>query len=346
VTLLAAVLDEVAFLREEGSALPDIELYRALKPALATTGGLILGISSPWAQRGLLWQKYRKHYGQDGDVLVWQADSRTMNPTLAASLVAEATEDDPESAAAEWQGQFRSDLESYVTTAVLDAVTVPGRVERPPVSGVAYSAFVDAAAGSGRDSFALAIGHGEPLGNGRVLAVLDAVRDVKPPFDPLAVAAELADVCKRYGVQVAQSDKYAGAFVVEAFRRHGIAVTQDAPTKSDLYLAALPLLNAQSVELLDLPLLRAQLTSLERRRRAGGRDVVDHPPGGHDDTANAVCGLLVRVGAGEVNVACTVDPPEWPLRRALRLGLHDAGQPNESDTWTISPGEPFFPLPR
>jgi hypothetical protein len=114
VTLLAAVLDEVAFLREEGSALPDVELYRALKPALATTGGLILGISSPWAQRGLLWQKYRRHFGQDGDVLVWQADSRTMNPTLAASLVDEATEDDPEAAAAEWQGQFRSDLESYV----------------------------------------------------------------------------------------------------------------------------------------------------------------------------------------------------------------------------------------
>ena len=80
VTLLAAVLDEVAFLREEGSALPDVELYRALKPALATTGGLILGISSPWAQRGLLWQKYRRHFGQDGDVLVWQADSRTRYP--------------------------------------------------------------------------------------------------------------------------------------------------------------------------------------------------------------------------------------------------------------------------
>jgi hypothetical protein len=104
VTLLAAVLDECAFMRDEASALPDLELYRALRPSLATTGGMILGISSPWAQRGLLWSKYRRHFGKDGDVLVWQADSQRMNPTLPQQLIEEATEDDPEAAAAEWRG--------------------------------------------------------------------------------------------------------------------------------------------------------------------------------------------------------------------------------------------------
>ena len=38
-TLLGAIVDEVAFLRDETSAMPDIETYRALLPALATTGG-------------------------------------------------------------------------------------------------------------------------------------------------------------------------------------------------------------------------------------------------------------------------------------------------------------------
>jgi hypothetical protein len=206
VTLLSAVIDELAFLREEGSALPDVELYRALKPALATTGGVILGISSPWAQRGLLWQKYRRHYGQDGDVLVWQADSRTMNPSLAASLVDEAAEDDPEAAAAEWLGQFRSDLESYISTAVLDACTTPGVVERPVASGVSYVGFIDAAAASGRDSFVAAIAHGESHFDGQVVAVLDAVREVKPPFDPVAVTGELAAFLQTYGVDVVQAD--------------------------------------------------------------------------------------------------------------------------------------------
>ena len=56
-----------------------------------------------------------------------------MNPILAASLVDEATEDDPEAAAAEWLGQFRSDLESYISTAVLDACTT---VTRPSTAAV------------------------------------------------------------------------------------------------------------------------------------------------------------------------------------------------------------------
>ena len=36
-----------------------------------------------------------------------------------------------------------------------------------------------------------------------------------------------------------------------------------------------------------------QLAALERRTRAGGRDIIDHPPGGHDDLANAVAGVSV-----------------------------------------------------
>jgi hypothetical protein len=299
VTLLAAILDEVAFLRDEASALPDVELYRALKPALATTGGVILGISSPWAQRGLLWSKYRRHYGQDGDVLVWQADSRTMNPSLSAQLVEEAAEDDPESAAAEWRGQFRSDLESYVSTAVLEACTSPGVVERPRITGPSYHAFLDAAAGSGRDSFTAAVAHVELRDGEAPFVVLDAVREVRPPFDPLAVAGELALFLRSYAVDTVQSDRYAGAWVVEAFQRHGIQVVQDAEPKSQLYLQALPALTAKRVELLDLPRVRSQLAGLERRRRAGGRDVVDHPPGSHDDVANCVAGVLASAGAGD-----------------------------------------------
>jgi hypothetical protein len=330
VTLLAAVLDEVAFLREEGSALPDVELYRALKPALATTGGLILGISSPWAQRGLLWTKYRKHFGHDGEVLVWQADSRTMNPTLRPSLIAEATEDDPEAAAAEWQGQFRSDLESYVSTQILDACTVPGIVERTPQSGTSYAAFIDAAAGSGRDSFAAAIAHADLQPDGQVVAVLDAVREVKPLFDPVAVAGELAAFLQTYGVDMVQADKFAGRWVVETFARHGITVVQDAEPKSALYLACLPLLTGQRCELLDLPGLRGQLTALERRRRAGGRDVVDHLPGAHDDVANAAAGALVLAaqrGADDVGVlVCEREPSDL-----LAAMIHEFG-----------PIEPYF----
>ena len=43
------------------------------------------------------------------------------------------------------------------------------------------------------------------------------------------------------------------------------------------------------------PRLQAQLCGLERRTARGGRDSIDHAPGGHDDIANSVCGVLVKL---------------------------------------------------
>jgi hypothetical protein len=63
-------------------------------------------------------------------------------------------------------------------------------------------------------------------------------------------------------------------------------------TKSELYQAVLPILNSGAAELLDLPRMISQFVGLERRTARGGRDSVDHAPGGHDDLANCVAGAL------------------------------------------------------
>jgi hypothetical protein len=52
------------------------------------------------------------------------------------------------------------------------------------------------------------------------------------------------------------------------------------------------MINSVRVELLDHPRLIAQLAGLERRTARGGKDSIDHAPGGHDDIANAVAGLV------------------------------------------------------
>ena len=69
-----------------------------------------------------------------------------------------------------------------------------------------------------------------------------------------------------------------------------IRCEQSAEPKSSLYTNLLPLLNSYRIELLDHPRLVAQLCGLERRTARGGRDSIDHAPGGHDDLANAVAG--------------------------------------------------------
>ena len=91
-------------------------MLNALRPGMATIpNSMLLCASSPYARRGALWDAHRRHFAQDGDpILVWQADTRTMNPTVPQILIDEAARD-PASAQAEYGAQFRSDIESFVS---------------------------------------------------------------------------------------------------------------------------------------------------------------------------------------------------------------------------------------
>jgi hypothetical protein len=80
--------DEVAFWRlDESSANPDVEILRALRPGMASIpGSILLMASSPYAKRGELYNAFRRHFGKDNArVLVWKADTATMNAMLVPS---------------------------------------------------------------------------------------------------------------------------------------------------------------------------------------------------------------------------------------------------------------------
>ncbi|MBI1650119.1 hypothetical protein [Hyphomicrobium sulfonivorans] len=290
-TVVACVLDEVAhWLPSENSTNPDTEVYRALKPAMATIpNALLIGISSPYARRGLFWKKYQAHYGKPGRVLFLKAPTWTLNPTLPrdGDFLTEAFNDDPINAASEFGAEFRADVERFVNLEVVQACVSPGIFERARVANVKYQAFVDPAGGSGTDSMTLAIGHrdGET-------AVLDAVRERKPPFSPEAVVTEFAETLKAFGITRVTGDRYASEWPREQFRNHGIAYDVSQKTRSDLYRDMLPVLNSGKADLLDNAKLIAQIVSLERRVSRGGREIIDAPPGGHEDLCNAVAGVI------------------------------------------------------
>jgi hypothetical protein len=54
-----------------------------------------------------LWTAHRQHFAKDGPILVWQADTRTMNPTVPQRVIDGAMERDPASASSEYGAQFR-----------------------------------------------------------------------------------------------------------------------------------------------------------------------------------------------------------------------------------------------
>jgi hypothetical protein len=285
-TLLASILDECAFYRDEASATPDVELYRAIVPGLATTGGLLIGISSPYARKGLLYNKHKRHFGQDSDVLVIQGGTQQFNPTIDARVIEEALEEDPAGAKSEWLGQFRDDVSDFLTRDVVDAAARPSPLELPPMQRQRYFGFVDPA-GGGKDEFTVGIGHVEDG-----CTVVDVVRGRRGT--PASIVEEYAALLKDYRISRATSDRYAGQWPVDEFKKHGITVEQSAKPKSQMYMDALSAFNSGQVQIPPCDKLLTQLAALERRTSRGGQDSIDHPPGGHDDRANVVAGLLAN----------------------------------------------------
>jgi hypothetical protein len=333
-TLIAALCDEIAYWRAEDSANPDKEILAALRPAMATIpGAMLLCASSPYARRGALWDAYRRHYGKNSPVLVWKAATRTMNSSVPQRVIDAAMEEDPASAAAEYGAEFRSDVETFVSREVIDAAVVPGRHELPRIDGLAYVAFVDPSGGSS-DSMTLAIAHMEAE-----RAVLDLVREARPPFSPDQIAKEFADTIRSYGLRTVRGDRYGGMWPRERMAVHGVDYQVGVQAKSDIYLAVLPMLNSGRVELLEHPRLIAQLAGLERRTARGGRDSIDHPPGAHDDLINAAAGAIVCAQQLVLQQVPFVVP--YIVGRQIEFPTGKPTGPRPPDHYLKQPDEPW-----
>jgi hypothetical protein len=315
-----AVCDELAFFRSSENLPLDQEMLRAVRPCLATTGGKLIILSSPYAQSGALWELHRAHYGRDdSSTLVWCASAPEMNPTLPADYLQRMAEEDREAYRSEVLGEFRAGVSAFLDPEAIDAAVARGVRERPPVPGLVYQGFADPSGGR-RDPFAVAVAH-----HAAGVAVLDGVRAWRPPFNPSGVVAEAAEFLKQYRVSTVRGDRYSGEFAAEQFRANGITYTPSELDRSALYLEFLPLLNSRKVLLLDLPELLRELRGLERRRGSSGRDRVDHGPRGHDDHANAAAGALHLAGRPrvEIDLRGAYAPDEWDAaERQAELDAH------------------------
>jgi hypothetical protein len=325
--ILVGIFDEVAYWRSELTTTPDLETYRAVKPGMATLAStaMLVGISSPYRKSGLLYEKFKKHFGRDDDsVLVIQAPTATLNPCLDASVIAEALADDPAAARSEWLAEFRDDLAGYVDIALIEAAVDRGVVVRPPRDGIMYKSFVDISGGQ-RDSATAAVAHLE--GN---VGVLDALLEIPAPHNPRDAVWQIAQLLKSYRLRATIGDKYAAQWPVASFAEAGITYEHSADDRSALYLNALPLFSSGRVRLLDHRRTVNQFGSLERRTSLVGKDRVDHGVGGHDDCANSVAGALVLAASNPgINWAAADG-----ILQMMAIMRADGG---------VMPGDPRFP---
>ena len=284
---------------DEYAASSDEEVVAGAEPSLAMCpdGGLLLLGSSVYRKRGFMFRMYKKLHGNnESEDLCWFATSRTMNPRLPASVVDNALAADAPKARAEFENVWREDVDDFLPLDVIEAATDWGVIERPPERGVQYVAFADAASGTGRDSFALAIGHA--VNDAARTIVIDLLRERKPRFVAADVIREFSHLLRSYGISEVVSDNYAAGFSADEWARNGTRFRACDNNTSENFLCALPLLTSKRGRLSDDATARKQLSGLQRRVVAG-HETVGHAQiaSAHDDVAAAVCGCLAEIAA-------------------------------------------------
>jgi hypothetical protein len=262
---------------------------------------------------GVLYEDFTRSFGQDDpDLLVWRAFSLLKNPALRAERVERERRLDPSRFAREYEAEFTADLEAFLPSAWVDQAVMVGRRELPPRNEARYVAAVDPS-GGGADAFTLAIVHAEGQGAERRV-VQDVMkswsRGRSATADLEGAVREIVAIVKRYHLSTVYGDRYASGWVRERFAAQGLryeapeiqtAGTQDGRylDKSRAYMEIEPLLAQGRISLLDEPRLIRELKLLERHPRAGGKTVVDHTRGSHDDHANALAVAIAKAIQGK-----------------------------------------------
>ena len=195
-SVCVAVLDELAFWRDDDSGKSG---QRSFERCPRQHGDVWLRRDgdcrpSPYARRGVLWDAFRRWYGKDdARNLVWQAATRTMNPTVSQEFVDAEFERDPASAACRvWRKLSFATLPSLFDLACLRLARpmVCLSCRRCPARLTLLSAIRPAVQS---DSMTLAIAHHDDG-----VAVLDCVREVRAPFQPESVVADFCTTLAAY----------------------------------------------------------------------------------------------------------------------------------------------------
>jgi hypothetical protein len=322
--ILCAILDEISIWRDETSAAPDVETYNAIKPGLVTLApaSMIVGISSSYRKSGLLYAKFKKHFGRDDDhTLVVKAPTRLLNPTVPQEEIDRDLEEDRAKAMAEWMAEFRDDIGGWLDVATIEAAVDRGVTVRPPRGGINFVGACDPAGGSGKDSFTAACAHAEPDGS----IILDAMLEIRPLYNPTSAVEQVAQLLKSYGLSRVVGDRYSAGWVVEAFAKHGIRYVHSDLDRSAVYSDCLPLFTSGRAHILDNKRLVSQFTSLERRTAPGGRDKIDAPRGSHEDCANAAAMAMTLAAKRKEPLKIFVPEliPHVSIARAFDLGVMD-----------------------
>jgi len=341
VTCFCFIADEIGHWQvEEDAYNADIEVIRAIRPAMATVKRRkLIKISTPFIEAGVFHDDWRNRE-RTRQLVIHEIPTELMNPSVPKTFLAEEQLADPDSYQREYLAKWSGVGGNFISGDLVDACTEPGLKMRPYSSGHSYIAWIDAA--FKRDLFAFAIGHRE-----ETVVLMDRVLWWKPPHPkrPLQmepVVAEIAGECKEYRCDRVRGDQFADVPLRQELQKHGLGFVEKPVTlqsKYEVFRNLKAALLSKRVALLDEPMLKRDLTSLEAHKTQGGMVRVAAPRlrGYHDDLSHCVGGIVnelldmrSHIDIAEMNRAA-MPQPHYDWREAENMRRDEKVDPIEED---------------
>lgn len=312
-SVVCCICDEIAFWwNEEGYANPDVEVVRAIRPAMATfPNAKLLFISSPYAKTGVLWDLWRNRES-DAETLVWRASTSVMSPTVPTRFLKREETRDPENFRREYLAEFTDAVSAFLSSEAIEACVVRDRKELPPdPNRHNYVAAIDAAFKG--DRFTLCIGHYD-RDEDRV--VIDLLRGWQgSPREPVQFGRDVLPAIKaldeQYGFRTIHADQFGAQPLKEAFERRSLYFEEHPFTnasKADMYAEVRTRVAECTIELLDHEQSLRELRGLQLELLPGGGTRIGHAGHGkaRDDFADAMALVISQcryhLAAAEVAV--------------------------------------------
>jgi hypothetical protein len=297
-SILGFGLDEAAFFQDANHKVNDRDIFEAQETRIVP-GGQGVVASTPWAEDGLLFEKYERNWDNPVDCLVAHAPTALMRVDaliLEMVRIAYADPTKKENAEREFGARFvKTHAMQFFDGATLDAVFVD-----EPLPEVQVGDQVTAGGDLGfiRNSSAVAVAllraeHYQ-------LAELEERKPEGEPLKPSVVCKDFAGIIRRRQGKTVMSDNHARASALEAFEAeaieaHGeqIAILE-APDPSETFVNVRTKMREGKVRVSKHhPLaerLRTQLKAVRSRALAGGKLSISMPQaadGSHCDLVPA-----------------------------------------------------------
>jgi hypothetical protein len=250
-------------------------------------------ITSPMGANGEVWRLFKTYFGKGGQVRVWHAPTRALNPSFPQEQIDAARAENPDVAAREFDAEWLDPDSVYLGAALVDPARREAPLYRPVPSGRFVCAAIDPATRG--NSWTLCLAWGEPGSNGVRVVVAGCWEWTGSklfPLKPKSVFQEIAGIVGPYGVRMILSDNFGFDGFQGDARDAGLDL-REVPfgEREAAYTKTKSLLSSSALELPPGPdHVRADLIAVRQRLTSSGpRIVLPHTPDGrHTDFAPSI----------------------------------------------------------